>query len=57
MLLLMEGQYRAGAGAISPTILGHGSVSLLRAACGLCSKVTSLGWQVMHGPDMLEAML
>jgi hypothetical protein len=27
-----------------------------RAASGLCSEVTSLGWQAMHGLVMLEAI-
>lgn len=49
----MDGWWmNAGAGGV-----GCGVVAgVLRAASGLCSEVTSLGWQAMHGPVMLEAI-
>jgi hypothetical protein len=39
-----------------PSLAMEVCLLVLRAACGLRSEVTSLWWQAMHGPDMLEAM-
>jgi hypothetical protein len=57
MLRLVGGCSGAAAGRHRSPSLAMGACLLaLRAASGLRSEVTSLGWQAMHGPDMLEAM-